>query len=236
MGRPVIVDAIIPALDEEEALPGVLADLRATSVRRVVVVDNGSRDATVAVARAGGAEVVAEAHRGYGAACLTGIAACRAHAPRADILVFLDADGSDDARELERLVAPIAEGRADFVIGSRVLPGAHVERGALSPQARAGNLVATSLIRALYGARHSDLGPFRAIRFDALDRLEMRDRDWGWTAEMQVKAIRRGLRLVEVPASWRRRRGGRSKISGTVRGVLGAGYKILTTIARYARE
>ena len=231
-----IVDAIIPALDEEEALPGVLADLRATSVRRVVVVDNGSRDATVAVARAGGAEVVAEAHRGYGAACLTGIAACRAHAPRADILVFLDADGSDDARELERLVAPIAEGRADFVIGSRVLPGAHVERGALSPQARAGNLVATSLIRALYGARHSDLGPFRAIRFDALDRLEMRDRDWGWTAEMQVKAIRRGLRLVEVPASWRRRRGGRSKISGTVRGVLGAGYKILTTIARYARE
>ena len=231
-----IVDAIIPALDEEEALPGVLADLRATPVRRVVVVDNGSRDATVAVARAGGAEVVAEAHRGYGAACLTGIAACRAHAPRADVLVFLDADGSDDARELERLVAPIADGRADFVIGSRVLPGAHVERGALSPQARAGNLVATLLIRALYGARHSDLGPFRAIRFDALDRLQMRDRDWGWTAEMQVKAIRRELRIVEVPASWRRRRGGRSKISGTVRGVVGAGYKILTTIARYARE
>jgi glycosyltransferase involved in cell wall biosynthesis len=232
----VIVDAIIPALDEEEALPGVLADLRATSVRRVVVVDNGSRDATVAVARAGGAEVVAEAHRGYGAACLTGIATCRAHAPRADILVFLDADGSDDASELDRLIAPIVEGRADFVIGSRVLPGAHVERGALSPQARAGNFVATLLIRALYGARHSDLGPFRAIRFDALDLLEMRDRDWGWTAEMQVKAIRRGLRLVEVPASWRRRRGGHSKISGTVRGVLGAGYKILTTIARYARE
>lgn len=236
MGCGVIVDAIIPALDEEEALPGVLADLRATSVRRVVVVDNGSRDATVAVARAGGAEVVAEAHRGYGAACLTGIATCRAHAPRADILVFLDADGSDDASELDRLIAPIVEGRADFVIGSRVLPGAHVERGALSPQARAGNFVATLLIRALYGARHSDLGPFRAIRFDALDLLEMRDRDWGWTAEMQVKAIRRGLRLVEVPASWRRRRGGHSKISGTVRGVLGAGYKILTTIARYARE
>ena len=231
-----IVDAVIPALDEEEALPGVLADLRATAVRRVVVVDNGSRDATVAVARAGGAEVVAEAHRGYGAACLAGIAACRAHEPRADVLVFLDADGSDDAAELERLVAPIAEGRADFVIGSRVLDGAHVERGALSPQARAGNLVATLLIRALYGARHSDLGPFRAIRFDALERLQMRDLDFGWTAEMQVKAIRRGLRVAEVPASWRRRRGGRSKISGTVRGVVGAGYKILTTIARYARE
>ena len=229
-----IVDAIIPALDEEEALPGVLAELRGSGVRTVVVVDNGSRDRTVERARAAGAEVVAEAHRGYGAACLRGVAACRAHAPRADILVFLDADGSDDPAELAALVAPIVEGRADFVIGSRIVPGAHVERGALSPQARAGNLVATLLIRALYGARHSDLGPFRAIRFDALDKLEMRDLDWGWTAEMQVKAIRRGLRIAEVPTSWRRRRGGRSKISGTVRGIVGAGYKILTTIARHA--
>jgi len=231
-----IVDAIIPALDEEAALPGVLAELRATAVRTVVVVDNGSRDRTVELARTGGAEVVAESHRGYGAACLRGVAACRAHAPRPDILVFLDADGSDDPAELAQLVAPISEGRADFVIGSRVVPGAHVERGALSPQARAGNLVATGLIRALYGARHSDLGPFRAIHFDALDRLEMRDLDWGWTAEMQVKAIRRGLRIAEVPASWRRRRGGRSKISGTLRGIVGAGYKILTTIARYSIE
>jgi len=229
-----IVDAIIPALDEEEALPGVLAELRAPSVRTIVVVDNGSRDRTVELARAAGAEIVAESHRGYGAACLRGIAACRAHTPRADILVFLDADGSDDPAELAQLVAPISEGRADFVIGSRVLPGAHVERGALSPQARAGNFVATMMIRALYRARHSDLGPFRAIGFDALDRLEMRDLDWGWTAEMQVKAIRRGLRIAEVPASWRRRRGGRSKISGTLRGVVGAGYKILTTIARHA--
>jgi glycosyltransferase involved in cell wall biosynthesis len=233
--RALVVDAIIPALDEEEALPGVLGELAATAVRHVVVVDNGSRDATVAVARSAGAHVVAEAHRGYGAACLRGIAACRALAPRADVLVFLDADGSDDPAEIARLVAPIAEGRADFVIGSRVLDGAHVERGALSPQARAGNLVATLLIRALYGERHSDLGPFRAIRFDALERLDMRDLDFGWTAEMQVKAIRRGLRVAEVPASWRRRRGGRSKISGTVRGVVRAGYKILTTIARHAR-
>jgi glycosyltransferase involved in cell wall biosynthesis len=232
----VIVDAIIPALDEEEALPGVLRELAKTRVRRVFVVDNGSRDRTVELARAAGAEVVHEAHRGYGAACLAGIAACRAHAPRADVLVFLDADGSDDPAEVDALVAPIAEERADFVIDSRTLGGAHVERGALSPQARAGNLVATLLIRALYGARHSDLGPFRAIRFDALERLDMRDRDWGWTAEMQVKAIRRGLRLVEVPASWRRRRGGHSKISGTLKGVVGAGYKILTTIARYAVE
>ncbi|MGZ3426325.1 MAG: glycosyltransferase family 2 protein [Polyangia bacterium] len=235
MERALIVDAIIPALDEEEALPGVLGELAATRVRHVVVVDNGSRDATVAVARQAGAQVVAEAHRGYGAACLRGIAACRVLTPRADILVFLDADGSDDPAELDRLIAPIVEDRADFVIGSRVLAGAHVERGALSPQARAGNLVATLLIRALYGERHSDLGPFRAIRFDALERLDMRDLDFGWTAEMQVKAIRRGLRVVEVPASWRRRRGGRSKISGTISGVVHAGYKILTTIARHAR-
>jgi glycosyltransferase involved in cell wall biosynthesis len=234
VGRAVIIDAIIPALDEEEALPGVLAELRATAVRTIVVVDNGSRDRTVEVARAGGAEVVAERHRGYGAACLAGVAACRAHAPRADVLVFLDADGSDDPTELDRLLAPIERG-ADFVVGSRVVPGAHVERGALSPQARAGNLVATLLIRALYGVAQSDLGPYRAIRFDALERLGMVDLDWGWTAEMQVKAIKRDLVYAEVPTSWRRRRGGKSKISGTLRGVIGAGYKILTTIARHAR-
>jgi glycosyltransferase involved in cell wall biosynthesis len=179
--------------------------------------------------------VVAEAHRGYGAACLRGIAACRAHTPPPDVLVFLDADASSDPAEVARLVAPIAAGAADFVIGSRTLPGATVERGSLSPPQRGGNLVAALMIRVLYGVHASDLGPFRAIRFDALDRLDMRDRDWGWTAEMQVKAIRRGLRTVEVPASWRRRRGGRSKISGTVKGVIGAGYKILTTIGRHAR-
>lgn len=237
MGRaPVIVDAVIPALDEEEALPGVLRELAATAVRTVVVVDNGSRDRTVERARAGGAEVVFESHRGYGAACLRGIAACRAHAPPPDVIAFLDADGSDDPAELAALVAPIARGEADFVIGSRTLPGAHVERGALSPQARSGNFVATLLIRLLYGVAATDLGPFRAIRLDALERLDMRDLDWGWTAEMQVKAIRRGLRTAEVPASWRRRRGGRSKISGTLKGIVGAGYKILTTIGRNARE
>jgi glycosyltransferase involved in cell wall biosynthesis len=230
----VIVDAVIPALDEEEALPRLLDELRATVIRRVIVADNGSRDRTREVARAGGATVVDEPRRGYGAACLRGIAECRRATPPPDVIVFLDADGSDDPAELPSLLGPIAGG-AELVIGSRTLRGARVERGALSPQARAGNFVATLLIRALYGARASDLGPYRAITFAALDRLEMRDLDWGWTAEMQVKAIRRGLRVVEVPASWRRRRGGRSKISGTVRGVVGAGYKILTTIARYAR-
>jgi glycosyltransferase involved in cell wall biosynthesis len=231
-----IVDAIIPALDEEEALPGVLAELATTRVRRVIVVDNGSRDRTREVARAAGAQVLEEPHRGYGAACLRGIAECRRAALPPEILVFLDGDGADDPGELETLLAPIERGEADLVLGSRVLDRARIERGALTPQARAGNLVATLLIFALYGVRHTDLGPYRAIRLDALERLEMGDLDWGWTAEMQVKAIRRGLRVVEVPASWRRRRGGRSKISGTLRGVAGAGYKILTTIARHARD
>jgi glycosyltransferase involved in cell wall biosynthesis len=230
-----IADAVIPALDEEGALPEVLAELRSTGLRQVVVVDNGSRDRTIELARAGGAVVAEEAHRGYGAACLRGIAVCRGSAPPPDVIVFLDADGSDDPAELERLLGPIRDGRADLVIGSRTLPGAQVERGALSPQARAGNFVASRMIRLLYRARHTDLGPYRAIRLDALERLEMQDLDWGWTAEMQVKAIRRGLRVLEVPASWRRRRGGKSKISGTVRGVIGAGYKILLTIARHAR-
>lgn len=233
---PLIVDAVIPALDEEAALPGVLDELSRTVVRRVVVVDNGSRDRTAAVAAARGAQVVTEPHRGYGAACLRGIEACRRADPPPQVLVFLDGDGADDPAELPRLLEPLWRGEADLVIGSRVLPGARVERFALTPQARAGNLIAVWMIRLFYGVRHTDLGPFRAIRLDALERLGMRDLDWGWTAEMQVKAIRRGLRVVEVPASWRRRRGGRSKISGTVRGVLGAGYKILTTIARHARD
>ena len=231
-----IIDAILPALDEEQALPGVLVELARTCVRNVVVVDNGSRDRTREVARAGGAARPPRSHRGYGAACLRGIAECRASAPRPDALVFLDADGADDPAELAELILPLERGQADLVLGSRVLEPGRVEPGALTPQARAGNLVATRMIRLLYGVRHTDLGPFRAIRFEALERLQMTDLDWGWTAEMQVKAIRRGLRIVEVPVSWRRRRGGKSKISGTLKGVIGAGYKILTTIARHARD
>ena len=223
----------IPAWNEERALPGVLDELRGQPVRRVVVADNGSSDRTIELARAHGAVVVEEPHRGYGAACLRALAECRKDPP--DVVVFMDADGSDDPAELPRLLQPIERGDADLVLGSRVLFGGRLEPGALSPQARAGNLVATTLIRALYGVRFTDLGPFRAIGWRALESLDMRDRDWGWTAEMQVKAVKKGLRTVEVPASWRRRRAGRSKISGTVRGVIGAGYKILTTIARYSR-
>lgn len=225
-----VVDVVIPALDEERSLPLVLSAIPRAAVRRVVVADNRSRDRTAAVARADGAEVVEAARRGYGSACLAGLVHLRATgAP--DVVVFLDADFSDHPEELPSLVAPIAAGDADLVIGSRVL--GHRERGALLPQARAGNLVACLLIRLLYGHRYTDLGPFRAVRWDALERLAMRDPDFGWTAEMQVKALRAGLRVTEVPVSYRRRTGV-SKITGTVRGTLAAGWKILWTVFRHA--
>ena len=223
------IDVVIPALNEEASLPLVLADLSQLAVRRVVVADNGSVDGTARVAREGGAEVVAAPRRGYGSACLAGLAHLRQTGPPG-VVVFVDADYSDHPEELPSLVAPILAGDADLVIGSRVL--GHRERGALLPQARAGNLVACLLIRLFYGHRFTDLGPFRAIRWDALERLDMADPDFGWTAEMQVKAVRRGLRSTEVPVSYRRRTGV-SKITGTVSGTLRAGYKILWTVARH---
>jgi len=222
------IDVVIPALNEEASLPLVLADLPRT-VRRVVVADNGSVDGTARVAREGGAEVAAAPRRGYGSACLAGLDHLRRTGPP-DIVVFVDADYSDHPDELPSLVAPILAGEADLVIGSRVL--GNRERGALLPQARAGNLVACLLIRLFYGHRFTDLGPFRAIRWDALERLEMADPNFGWTAEMQVKAVRRGLRCTEVPVSYRRRTGV-SKITGTVSGTVRAGYKILWTVARH---
>ena len=220
------VAVVIPALDEAQALPAVMAAIPRERVREIVVVDNGSRDETAAVARAAGATVLHEPRRGYGAACLRGLGHLRGNPP--EIVVFLDADGSDDATELPRLVAPIDRDRADLVIGARV-PG---EAGALTPVQQFGNALAVRLIRLLFAARFSDLGPFRAIRWEALERLAMRDRDYGWTVEMQARAARLGLAAVEVPVSCRRRRGGRSKVSGTVRGALGAGSKILLTIAK----
>lgn len=228
-----VVDVIIPALDEEASLPLVLAalgSLPAGTVRRVVVADNGSRDGTARVARQGGAQVVDAPRPGYGSACLAGLDWLRAHDPP-EVVTFLDADFSDHPEELPQVVAPILRGEADLVIGSRTL--GRREPGALLPQARAGNLVACLLIRVLYRHRYTDLGPFRAIRWSALERLGMADPDFGWTAEMQVKALRHGLRVAEVPVSYRRRLGV-SKITGTLQGTLRAGYKILWTVLRYA--
>lgn len=224
------VDVIIPALDEERALPRVLGEIPRPPVRRVVVADNGSRDRTAQVAREGGAEVVHEPARGYGRACLRAIAHLAGDPP--DVVVFLDGDHSDRPAELPSLLTPIIEGRADLVIGSRTRGVA--ERGSLTPQQRVGNAIACLALRRLYGARYSDLGPFRAIRWETLVALGMRDLDYGWTIEMQVKAARLGVPHAEVPVSYRRRIGV-SKVSGTVRGTLGASRKILWTLARYAR-
>jgi len=195
-------------------------------VGEVIVVDNGSADATSEVARREGARVVREPRRGYGAACLAGIAAL---SPECGVVAFMDGDFSDYPDDLGLLVAPIAEGRAELVIGSRTANAD--SRAALSPQQRWGNALATRLIGTLIGERPSDLGPFRAIRRDALRHLEMRDQGYGWTVEMQIKSTQRGLRTVEIPVRYRARIG-RSKVSGTVRGALLAGLKILLTIAR----
>lgn len=224
------LDVVIPALDEEEALPHVLRAIPRPPVRRVVVADNGSRDRTASVAQAHGAEVVREPERGYGAACLRAIAHLAADPP--DVLVFLDGDHSDHPEELPSLVAPILRGDAELVIGSRALGRA--QRGSLTVQQRVGNRVACAVLRVVYGARYTDLGPFRAITWAAFHRLGMVDRNYGWTVEMQIKAARLGLRHVEVPVSYRPRIGV-SKVSGTVRGAVGASRKILWTLARYAR-
>jgi glycosyltransferase involved in cell wall biosynthesis len=221
------VDVVIPALDEAESIGMVLASLPRPAIRRAVVCDNGSRDRTAEIARDHGAVVVCESRRGYGAACQRALRALEDDPP--EIVLFMDADRSDDPADLGSILAPILAGRADLVIGSRVL-GTR-ERGALTPQARVGNWIATRLIAWLYGVRYTDLGPFRAIRYASLASLRMGDPDFGWTVEMQVKAARRGLRSEEVPVRYRRRIG-RSKISGTLSGATAAGVKILGTIAR----
>ncbi len=217
---------IIPALNEEPAIARTLDSVPRNLYREIIVADNGSKDGTPAIAGAHGATVVSEPERGYGAACLRAIAALPADI---EAIVFMDADSSDNPAEAALLLQPIFEGRADLVIGSRTLGKA--EAGALEPHQKLGNALATWLIRVFFGYRYTDLGPFRAIRADALRKLDMRDRNYGWTIEMQIKALRHKLRVAEVPVSYRRRIGV-SKISGNWRASLAAGAKIIWTVFR----
>jgi glycosyltransferase involved in cell wall biosynthesis len=220
------IGVVIPALDEELSIGRVIADIPAW-VDQIVVADNGSRDATAAVAEAGGALVVLEPERGYGAACQRGIAALHA----IDIVVFLDGDYSDHPQEMTALVDPIIAGHADMVIGSRVT--GQRARGALTPQQRFGNWLACRLIAAFWRVRYTDLGPFRAIATPSLHALAMTDRNYGWTVEMQIKAAQKNLRALEVPVSYRPRIGV-SKVSGTIKGTVLAGITILRVIGQSA--
>lgn len=220
------VAVVIPALDEEPSLPLTLAEI--PPVGHVIVVDNGSTDGTARVAAEGGAIVVSEPRRGYGNACLAGIA--RAVDLGAEILVIMDADHSDYPEELPRLVDPILDGQADMVLGERV---SRAEPGSLFPQQRWGNVLATFLIARVTGHRYRDMGPFRAVRMSSLQALGMVDRNYGWNVEMQIKAVRHGLRILEIPVGYRPRIG-QSKVSGTVRGTVKAGVKILWSTRRYA--
>jgi glycosyltransferase involved in cell wall biosynthesis len=223
----VIVAVVIPVFNERASLPLVVGDVPRALVREIVVVDNGSTDDTALIAQDLPVRLVREPRRGYGSACLAGIAALQGSPP--EVVVFLDGDYSDHPDELPRLTDAISAG-ADLVIGSRML--GNRERGALLPQARFGNALACFLVSVLFGHRYTDLGPFRAIRWPALRDLGMEDRNFGWTVEMQVKALRKNLVVAEVPVSYRRRVGV-SKITGTIGGTLKAGGKILWTIARY---
>ncbi|TVR44657.1 MAG: glycosyltransferase [Planctomycetota bacterium] len=224
------VCAIMPALDEEGSIGAVISNLRRAGIRSIIVGDNGSRDRTAEVARAAGATVVPAPHKGYGRACLAALAALP---PSCHTVLFCDADGSDDLRLVPALVRPVARDEQDLVIGSRAL--GRQEAGALTPPQLIGNWVSTTLMRALYRVRVTDLGPFRAVSRAALQRLQMQDPAFGWTAEMQVKAFRLGLRVAEVPVDAKCRTAGRSKISGRVIPVFRAGWAILSTVVRYAR-
>lgn len=219
----------MPALNEEAALPAIL-DAMPEGVERVVVADNGSTDRTAEVARSYGAEVVREDERGYGAACLAGIHHLATHGPPPDVLVFIDADGSDDPADIVRVVGPIERGEADFVLGVR--RGADGDVGTILPHARLGNRIVLGLTSLLFRESFADLPPFRAIRFDRLLELDMDDRNWGWTLQMQIRALRSDLRVVEMDVSHHRRTEGVSKISGSLGMSLRVGAKMFYTLAR----
>jgi glycosyltransferase involved in cell wall biosynthesis len=224
--------AVIPALDEASSIALVVETLRkgrSVALHRIVVVDNGSTDGTGEIARRVGASVVREERRGYGYACLTGVLA----AEEADVIVLLDGDAADDPNDFSAILEPLLAGKADLVVGSRMLGSR--EPGSMTPQQVLGNRLAAFLMRNIYGVKVSDLGSFRTIRRDDLLALEMREMTYGWPVEMMVKAARAGYRYHEVPVRHRRRSGGASKVGGTLVGSIKAGWYILSTVFRYSR-
>jgi len=221
------IAVVIPAFNEEASIARVISDIPIDLVTEVVVVDNNSTDATANNARNAGATVIHEHHQGYGYACQKGIEYLSTDYKRPDIVVFLDGDYSDYPEEIIALVEPVIEQDFDLVIGSRLL--GMKDKRAMPFHQRIGNRLLTLLIRALYGVRFTDLGPFRAIKYDKLKKLDVRDRTYGWTVEMQVKAVKLGLNVTEVPVNYRKRIG-KSKVTGTIKGTVLALYKILAVI------
>ncbi len=224
------VDVLIPAYNEEKSIAKVINDIPREWIREIVVVNNNSTDRTEEVAKAAGATVLKDTRQGYGSACLFGINYLKNKTTPPDILVFLDGDYSDYPEQMIGLIRSITEDVLDMVIGSRST--GNRETGALLPQQIYGNWLATTLLRWFYGAKFTDLGPFRAILFDKLLLLNMQDTNYGWTVEMQIKAVKKGLRYGEIPVDYRKRIG-QSKIAGTLKGTILAGYKIIRTLFKY---
>lgn len=225
-----VIHVIVPAFNEAQSIGRVISEIPADWVSKIIVVNNASTDATGDAAIAAGAVVLNEPLRGYGYACLRGISYCERQSPRPDIIVFLDGDHSDYPEEIPDLVKPILDGKADLVVGSRAL--GKRQPGSMTVQQIFGNWLATKLLKVFFNVTFTDLGPFRAIRFPSLLMLAMQDKTYGWTVEMQIKAAKGNLRCWEVPVRYRKRIG-RSKISGTIRGTVMAGYKILHTLFRH---
>lgn len=225
-----LILVIIPAFNEENSIAKVIQEIPKDLVNEIIVVNNASTDQTAEVAEKAKATVLTEPQPGYGNACLKGIDYCKKRNPQPDIIVFLDGDYSDHPEEMYLLVKPIAENKADLVIGSRAL--GNREKGSMTFQQLFGNWLATKLLRLFFKVQFTDLGPFRAIRFSSLLKLDMQDKTYGWTVEMQLKSAKQKLRSMEIPVRYRKRIGV-SKISGTVRGTILAGYKILYTLFKY---
>jgi len=227
MEKPIIT-VIIPAYNEEQAIGKVISDIPRDIVQNIVVVNNNSSDRTASVAEEAGAIVLHEKRKGYGWACLKGIRECKAL--KTDLIVFMDGDYSDYPEEIPKVIAPIIEKDLDMVIGSRVK--GNREKGSLTPQQIFGNWLATKLIRLFYGGVFTDLGPFRAIKLEALEKLQMSDKTYGWTIEMQIKAVKKKLKYCEVAVNYKKRIGV-SKVSGTVKGTVLAGIKIIFAVFKY---